>query len=157
MPWTANNLSETELAYMAGIIDGEGSICIFPYYGSYYKGTKYLRYKPALCVANTSEELIAWIALRFGGKCQVVKRRSPKYKQCFHWLVSHRHAAEIIHLILPFLVIKRRQAELFIAFQRTATRGLPGAKSADVIKLRQDISLEMKSLNRRGPPDAVAS
>lgn len=140
---------------MAGIIDGEGSICIFPYYGRHYKYGKYPRYKPALCVTNTNRKLMEWIVENFGGTIQVVKRKRDQlktHKQNHHWLVSHEKAANIIRAILPYLVIKREQADLFLTFQATARRsGLQGTPEP-VRKLRSEIAEQMRELNRRGPP-----
>lgn len=52
----------TELAYMAGIIDGEGCI-------SLYYNTKQ-QYACSLQVGSTSTELMSWIHERFPGLVQ---------------------------------------------------------------------------------------
>jgi hypothetical protein len=151
LPWSA-----AELAYMAGIIDGEGTICIFPYYGSHHKYGKYARYRPALCVSNSSKTLIDWIVERFGGKAQLVKRTRVDWKRQYTWTVSHDRAALIIKAIKPYLIIKYAQADLFLEFQTTAKKwGRCGAPVV-VQEQRHTIAQQMTALNRRGPDALVA-
>lgn len=147
-------------AYMAGIIDGEGSICVFPYYGVYHKNHSYLRYRPALSVSNTSSALMDWIVEHFGGSIATVKRNrdlvSPgKWKKCYHWQITHKLAAAVVRVILPFLVIKKRQAELFLTFMETSDRcGKKGTKP-EVLHQRKGIADEISKLNERGNKSAM--
>lgn len=144
----------TELAYFAGIIDGEGSINLFPYYGIHHKYGRYLRYRSALSVSNTNYELMSWIVTRFGGKIQTVKRardKLTKYKTCYLWMVTHKRAAVIITAIRPYLVAKAKQADFLLKFQATAKRHGRCGAPIEVQELRQQLAEQMSYLNRRGP------
>ena|SRR3990167_4851389 len=96
--------SERELAYMAGIFDGEGSVGI---YSNGHRNTVFLR----LQVANTSLLLMEWLEERFGGS---VYTRNVKdlYQQRYDWQMRSREAAVLLETLLPFVLIKKAQAEV---------------------------------------------
>jgi hypothetical protein len=147
---------------MAGIVDGEGSICLFAYWHKNSKASDprgYRRMKPLLAVTNTNKALLEWIAETFGGTVQVVKRRkeqSPKWKQCFVWTATHRRAADILELIRPYLIAKREQADLFLEFIKTAKHYGPNGVPLEIAEQRERMYKQMVQLNRRGP-DALDS
>ena len=51
---------EREKAYLAGLVDGEGSIVI-------YRDKRYETFGIKLEIANTDFELLEWVKTRFGG------------------------------------------------------------------------------------------
>lgn len=146
--------TEAQLAYMAGIVDGEGSIVVVPSY-SKTKGKRYERYIIRIHAYNTDPTLMVWLKQFFGGSWSPVKRRRIEQKQSYQWYVGHTAAATIAKAILPYLVIKQRQAEILIEFAASMThkhaRGLPN----NVIEMRNRLYAECAELNRRGPKDAV--
>ena len=109
------------LAYAAGIVDGEGCISI----GKKSMGTDKLpRLTMILTVVNTNEWLIRWFKMQFGGNIRNQKPSNQRAKLKWVWRVESRKASEIIKLLLPYLQIKRPQAELAIKFQsRKRNRG----------------------------------
>jgi hypothetical protein len=86
----------TELAYIAGLFDGEGHL-----------GFQSDRY--SVEIANTNREVMDWL-LRLGGK--VRKSSREPHQDCYHWRV---HAQLDVHALLealrPYLIIKRRISE----------------------------------------------
>lgn len=144
-------LSNTEAAYLAGIIDGEGSICVFPYYGYNHKvGKKYARYKPVICVSNTDCRLINWLKEHLSGQCYSVERKTKKWKIQYMWQISHLQALEIIKVVKPYLILKTEQANLFIKFMETAKRwGRCGCPST-IQNKRKEIVEQICKLNRKG-------
>jgi hypothetical protein len=142
------NWSATDLAYLAGFIDGEGSICIFT---SRVRG--YRRDHLRLDVYNTDEATLLWIQSTFGGRVHKVKQRAERvimtWKQEYTWTAGPKHAAQVLKGCLPFLKGKRKQAELFIQHQATSNRN--GHRTpTDVLAVRDAIIEQLKSLNRRG-------
>ena len=105
----------TELAYMAGIIDGEGCVYV-PKAGSKWPS-------PQVIVSNTDLELLAWVQARFGGRLYKASGRAPmnreRTKDCFvvKWQGGPATAA-FLKPLLPYLIIKRVKAEA--AIQRSA-------------------------------------
>jgi len=94
----------TELAYTAGIVDGEGHIQLALRSGV----SLVLRVQ----VTNTKEELIDWLLLKFGGYKYKHPRKLPNHKQAFHWHITENQGAEFLAAIRPYILIKRNQVEL---------------------------------------------
>ncbi len=148
-------LTVAELAYMAGIIDGEGSICVFP---ATVDGRPRSRYCLRLSISNTSRPLLEWVQQRFGGRLVQVKRNRETaltHKITYHWEAGWQHGASIIEAIRPFLVIKGEQGDLFLEFARGSRRFGVGGVPIELQMRRAEISARVILLNRRGPPDAV--
>lgn len=128
-----------QLAYTAGIIDGEGSISLLrgesrpvQYFGL------------AVQVGSTTEWLLLWLESEYGGHIYKFNGNRPKSKPAWKWRINGKFALEFLELIVPYLHIKKPQAELAIKFQsRKNLRNNPVMNEADQIL--------MASLNRKGP------
>ena len=110
-------MTETEIAYLAGLIDGEGSI--------YYRKTKQRRNtrpgKPIhnvtvirLEIAMTDKETVEWCHTTF--KCGSFGERKvkPGMKRQWRWRVSHRDALEIALAVWPYMKNKLHKIEQII-------------------------------------------
>ena len=109
--------SVVDLAYMAGIIDGEGCIRLN------YK-TKISRYNLWVTVANTDKALLDWIAARWRGHVHVVKGKPEKNRRmAWRWNMAADLALHFLDEIYPYLVIKKRRAMLARRYQRYVQYG----------------------------------
>lgn len=137
----------TKIAYFAGIIDGEGTILIAKQ--TWKEKTSYF---PRMDVSNSDRRIIEWIQSEFGGTIQkyqrqIHRRHKPVYRVSFHSSI----AESVVRLILPFLIIKREQAEVFLAFrQRMNDKHPMHPLSADERATREQLYWAMKKLNKRG-------
>lgn len=96
-------LSDTEAAYLAGIVDGEGNIS--------FRGTASVR----LHVGNTSEPLIAWLESRVGGRSYCAAP-IPNRLTVWRWAIGNRvDVLAVLQRIEPFMIVKRDQAQRAIA------------------------------------------
>lgn len=105
------HLPETEKAYLAGIIDGEGCITINR---RAVKGRAPV-YHLYVSIANTSPALKKWLDERFPERTylHIIKRKNPKHREGWNWVLSgNRQVMVFLREIAPYLVIKREQAEL---------------------------------------------
>jgi hypothetical protein len=136
--------TETERAYLAGIIDGEGTIT------PVVAGKRYEYPDVRIAVYGTDQRLLDWIKFRFGGRTSAFQRKEcPTHKAMLTWVVTTHRCRAIIEAVLPYLVIKRRQAELLIEFD--SLRGRPGVRLDEkTIQRRQEIIDELRLLNSRG-------
>lgn len=102
--------------YMAAIIDGEGSIVIYP------NGSTKYSYNSEIVVPNTSLKLMEWLVANFGGRYSVLyPKDSHGYnrKPLYRWRVSGKKNRENLILgVLPYLVIKLEQAKTMLEFER---------------------------------------
>lgn len=140
--------TETELAYFAGIIDGEGSILIARARYRYKNGGGPC-YRVVFSLSNTNKELMDWICLKFGGKAYISKR-IPGNKQSYTWMVSNKRAATIIEMVRPYLIAKQKQANLLLEFHATSHNSKGQLLPIEVQQLRQQMAERMARLNRRG-------
>lgn len=129
------------LAYIAGIIDGEGCIMIH--------STNLVR----VSVKNTNEWLVKFLKMNFGG-CLVYSKHSwgnLRSKPIWNWAVDSKKASEFLQLILPYLQIKRPQAELAISFQKRRIRKGRAKRLTPEIRMLDDIDKSlMHKMNQRG-------
>lgn len=97
----------TKYAYLAGIIDGEGTITLSP-----PRGVE--RRSVSVSVTSTTPELTTWLHANFGGRLRVRKARKPNHRTPHVWTITHRAAVCLLALVEPYLVIteKRRRAAL---------------------------------------------
>jgi len=103
-------MKRTDLAYAAGIIDGEGWIGI---------GRRGGKRHDAYCrvtVGNTSEWLVKWLQFAFGGSISIYNRNPDKWKRQYFWNLNEHQTLDFLKAIYPYLRIKRPQAEIAIQF-----------------------------------------
>lgn len=133
------------LAYIAGIVDGEGCVNL---YGS---GPNYA---PRVSVYNSSLELMELLEEEFGGTIAVMRNGGNEHpKTVYHWHLGYRKCGPFLMQIVPFLRIKKRQAILLLAYLKTVPEG--NTRGCMVfgrtIQVRKYLFDEMKKLNGRRP------
>lgn len=132
-------MKNEELAYLAGIIDGEGWITIDRCNNEIRVG-----------VAMVDTSAVELLQQTFGGKlrlCSVVK---STHRRTTEWEVSVRKAKDVLTQVLPYLRIKRRQAEVALEFQETKKYRGSAPTPQDVLAKRSSLVKEMVQLNHRG-------
>lgn len=105
---------DTELAYLAGIMDGEG-------FFSVRKRTDSVRIVNQIGIVNTDLGLLEWIQERFSGKVypRPPVKGHPTWKMKYEWRIFNRDLDIILPAILPYLVVKAQQAKLVIELRDT--------------------------------------
>ena len=111
-------MKRTELAYIAGIVDGEGYIGI----SADHRKRNPVRpcWRLRVSVTNNNEWLMQYLKFAFGGS--VTMKSGSRVKPCYDWVLNRGKAAEFLKLILPYLRLKRPQAEIAIKFQSGITK-----------------------------------
>ena len=146
--------TEVELAYLAGIVDGEG--CITGRLGITDKrrspnlGVRFL-------ISNTDQRLVQWVRDKWGGRIYAHKRHNARWKTAFQWEVTLGQAAPILRSILPYLLLKRRQAEIALELHSLSIPALVGRKKGvppHNIRRRLELVSELRIRNSRGAYDA---
>ncbi len=139
-------MRKTDLAYVAGIVDGEGCI------GLYLHQSKKRRpfYVLQVTVANTNEWLIQWLKFSFGGSVHLRICDEPtNCRPQWYWIIAAKKALEFLMLVSPYLRLKKPQAEIAVRFQEAKRhRGRPHTDGEIAIDEAERIL--MASLNKRG-------
>ena len=105
---------KAKLAYTAGILDGEGTV--FLERRVTRKGD-YRNYVLTVVISNTNEWLIKWLEFNYGGNVSSYQQKHPNRLLSWRWRIQATKAMEFLRLVLPYLILKRPQAEIAIQFQ----------------------------------------
>lgn len=136
-----NMSDKTKYVYLAGIIDGEGSLIV-----SRSNRGSYMNYYGRIHVKNTDYRLIQWLLDHFGGNVHEHIPADPlKHKKAYSWYFSgDAHDKEVLLLaLMPYLVVKKEQAINLVKFFR-----LSGEKNPSK---REELYQTSMTLNHRGP------
>lgn len=150
------DLSSTDLAYAAGIIDGEGYIGIVLREAGKDKRpgreNSTASFRTVVNVGMADIQVVNWMKETFGGK---VYSYDYGKKGVHHWKLTGNEAAEFCSLIAPYLKLKRNQAELLMAFRadtrinHTRRGGHGVVVPLEEIELKRDYVSQIRSLNQR--------
>jgi len=105
-------MKRTDLAYYAGLFDGEGCVQLRPHKRS---GKTWALY---VSIASTNEWIIQQLKFSFGGSLSKKKWKNPNWKPAFIWGVSSKDALTFLEAVYPYLKLKKPQAEIAIRFQK---------------------------------------
>lgn len=138
------NVTVSELAYLAGLLDGEGSFTV-------YGASGRTNYHTVICMSITNEEVVDWIIQRFDGSKYKVQR-SGNNEDAIRWhLIGKDSIIELIPEILPFLIIKKLQASLLLRYCIQFKNHPSGKKiSEEDFALREAYCTLFKNLNSVG-------
>jgi len=146
-----------QLAYLAGILDGEGSFIIGCY--AFSKKTGIPHFHTTIQVTSTDKVLIEWLVDNFGGKLSTytAKQMASNCKRVpFRWTIFSDRVKHLCECTLPYLVIKKDQAQIMIemrdTFEKTRMRkGCQGTQPIDkeVLDLRYKLFHQLKALHIR--------
>ncbi len=146
-----DRVSEIDWAKLAVLIDGEGSISISKHKPGKSGRNKTDFYALRTFVCNTDPRLILWCQERFGGSIRGKPREDRKrHRPCWQWTVVSQVAEEILQYCLPHFIIKREQAEIALAFQKTMRRSAHsrwnGGTPDDVLVFRNHCFEQLKRM-----------
>ena len=137
-----------ENAYLAGIIDGEGSIFITRINN---KKSGNVWYRLQIGCAMTEPDAIEMLRKTFTPNTkQFIYRggRKKGYKPVYQWLTTGSTTVRILKELLPYLTVKKNQAKLGIEFQ-TWRETLPNTgkpRKKEEMKKFEDYYFRMKAL-----------
>ena len=108
-----------EIAYIAGLFDGEGCITCKkkPTKRADRKGKVYNQWYIRCEIAMTDKEVISWLheTLGFGWSAEKRYSKRPKnYKRQWRWCCGYRDALTFAKLIWPFAQVKLHKIEQII-------------------------------------------
>ena len=98
--------SETDLAYLAGVIDSDGSISV----RKYARSGRQAVYYPRVKIKQVDSEAVDLAKKHFGGCLYHSKSQAANGKDLVAWEVTNRKAEAFLIAILPYLRIKKDRA-----------------------------------------------
>jgi hypothetical protein len=109
-------MKQTDIAYLAGLIDGEGYIGI-KRITSKANGRVNPGYQERIQVRMIDEQAIKFLAETIGGTYYSEKPHAHKGRPLYCFSASDKVAVRIIRTVLPYLRVKRAVAERVLAFR----------------------------------------
>jgi hypothetical protein len=90
-------MTNQDYAYLAGLMDGEGSILLS-------KNSKIAKWRwPQISIASTTYELLDWCKTNFKGTICSHKTYKTHHKPHWSWRLQGNVAIEVLKLIVPFM------------------------------------------------------
>ena len=135
-------LKVADRAYLAGIIDGEGSIGIDNHGGVRTPSVR-------ITLTNTNIDMLAELKVLWGGWLTTRRQRKIGWKYVADLVWAGKPTDKVLKAIRPYLRAKRGQCKVALLFNKTVgqpTRGVP----LKVQAYRQELRKQMLELNKRG-------
>ena len=147
-------MKDIDLAYMAGMLDGEGCISITK---GRPKNTNLhnLSYGLQIRISMVDKSIPLLFLFVFGGSLRQRDYSHKGYKNQWRWSVSGELAVRSLEMLMPYLRSKKNEAELAIKFwgikrhrNVAGTKGRQGniPKSTDEIALEDNCYVLMRQL-----------
>lgn len=145
-----SNLKSHDVAYLAGLFDGEGYVGI----GKHTRHTE-INHTPTYTLRVSIANLCKEVLVEFREKTGLGNNKMQRLDSCYGWHIQCNQAAQFLEMVLPYLRIKKQQALFAIEFQkmqkseRRQGRWTGGCKSEEAIAVREMYKQTIQSLNKR--------
>lgn len=150
------------LAYLAGVLDSDGSIGVRrSTYWQRHGGTAPM-FSERITVRQVERTALDLFAATFGGSVALRPAHSSGGRPLYDWQITDRKAAAALDVLLPYLRIKHAQAANCLELRRVKTasaaarvapgRGHAGGapRPAELTAQMEQLFLRAKELNRVG-------
>jgi len=124
-------VKEKTKAYMAGLMDAEGTFSIT---SCIHNTLGHRLYDPTVAIHITDYPILKWVVSSFGGT--IYKRKPTEGKlQDWDWRTdSYEHSTRFIKSILPYLVLKKDEAKNLLEFYSLYRQQVPRERHALYIR-----------------------
>ena len=144
------NHTVAQIAYLAGIIDGEGCLYIGRVkQGKYGSGWQW---HVMLKITSCDESLILWLEQTFGGSKDSRYRWTSKKKftrPVYNWQATGEMLDYVLSVVEPYLIIKKPQCDVIKRYRKTS-KNIGSRRLPDHInEQRFELLKELKNLNSR--------
>lgn len=139
MPLIKSKISSEDLAYIAGLVDGEGCI-------GFTQVGQYKTWAVRVTITNTNLSILEWVQSIFGGRIQSFHGKK-EWKVGYHLDIRWDSAVAFLEAIEPWLRIKKEQAWVAFGWDIVRHRGHTRSPKDGCIEL---LVAQMKWLNKKG-------
>jgi len=134
-------LKEVEKAYIAGIVDGEGTVTLMKHHRNETP-------IPHVAVANNNLALLTWLKSKAEGLIVSKGKSKPHHHDSFVWSVRQDRALRFLREIKPYLIIKRPQTELILRDYKAVTHRA-GHYTPTMLAKKMRLVAKIRALNQR--------
>jgi hypothetical protein len=153
----AKGPTQTDWAYAAGFVDGEGCIAVVR---SFVAARKRYYYGVHIVVANRDRAVLEWMQSLWGGWVVAFSRGQENSRQAWHWRCPTGISAKpFLHGIQPWLRVKPAQCTNALAMIELMTRSRgtlgPYKMPPEWIEEQENLYWIQRKLNHRGNAEFV--
>ena len=154
-------MNKLTASYLAGLIDGEGSLEIRKRKKPECKNG--IMYVARIRITLTDKTLIYWLKDSFGGW---ISERIGKenHKDSYEWCLNYGSNKKFLDKVFPYLKVKKKHGEILKKFLNTFKKdsykivknklgygtGLHKELTDKIVKEREELYQQIKELNIRG-------
>lgn len=133
-------MTSEEKAYIAGIIDGEGTVTLTRDHHGEMPA-------PKVSVANNNLELLRWIKGKVGAGI-IIKRtkRQPQHGDQYVLDFSNNSALSLLSEVGKYMLVKKAHAQLLLSRYKAATPR-NGRYNEDLLNAKLQLLAEIRALN----------
>lgn len=149
--------------YIAGLFDGEGYVRIAKWQKP---NSTHVRYNVFVGLGMTYRPVIETLHREFGGTLTENRhdKRNPNARIQFTWMAASQVAASFLRRVLPYLVVKKEEAEIALVLQEhidanpyTPVGRYKTRENRDqLLAFREDLFQEISALKKRSFPSLTA-
>lgn len=139
-------------SYVAGIVDGEGCIRIVKCKENRY-GNNLYHYRLAVYVTQKDYRIPLLLLKNYGGSFYVHPNYVRRGEKLYRWYLYSQKAKHFLEVILPYLVLKKEQAELGLEFIGSYPRYKH--KTSERIKWCENAFEKMKNLKAAATTESL--
>ena len=123
----------SKLAFLAGLVDGDGSISISVIRKKDWNGNSF---QPYVAIGVTSRKLCKWVQKHFGGNLYGYDQ-ADGHQKMYHWkLYGKQSLRDLIIQLLPYLLIKKEAAETVLEYMALGSEPNQEARLAIAEKIK---------------------
>lgn len=152
-------MKDFSLEYISGFVDGEGCITLSRAYRKDMRDDVWGIIQIALSDKKDNIEILSQFNLKFGGYLKKFTKRNKNQNDVIFWRLQSQKAANLARKLLPYLFLKRRQAEILIRYselrdKHRKKRSLEFTERE--MNERENLLKEIRILNKRGLQNPLA-
>jgi len=143
-------MNRETVIYLAGFIDADGCISIGRHKA---QKRKYPSYQPKLQVGSTSPEVLDLCRTTFGGNVWPDTSKHGN-KAFYQWVIYGQQMRKALLALMPFLKLKKRQAEIALELHRRIEeypKRIGHALSADEAHEREKLHQRLRGISSQLP------
>jgi hypothetical protein len=135
------NLTQHQLAYIAGFLEGDGSFQIMKYKSK----TCGIVYEYRISGYNTKEEVIKWLVDNIGGYYAKVAT-SPRQKEPYHWNIKNQEAIKLAEQIYPYIIAKQDELNIWLQYAHDIISNRTNKRTQESIDFREDCIKQIRNI-----------
>jgi hypothetical protein len=145
------NKENLVMAYVAGLIDGDGSISLIR--EQRVSGAKYY---PCIQLSNVFEDMIDFLHQTFGGSKKIKSHQAHSKKIQYVWNVRGLEScSNLLEKVLPFLVLKKKQAKVLLDYIRNPQNHNVDAEKMKIQSLNNESLVAQGSVSKQADKNTL--